>query len=154
MGLKRRKSASAESVLISNSPVSPPHSTHSSLSRKTWRWIPAGCLPTCRNTAADGFTIFLWDFRVGHVVSFVLACVFLLLAAVWLYPSPVEGRAVMGEIGRIFTESVGPWMMFVFLAGAFAATFSTAFNYFDGWPRIVGACCRNLFRSTASLQGN
>ncbi len=111
--------------------------------------LPANVQEYCRRW----FTIFLWDFRVGHVVSFVLACVFLLLAAVWLYPSPVEGRGVMGEIGRIFTESVGPWMMFVFLAGAFAATFSTAFNYFDGWPRIVGACCRNLFRSTASLQG-
>ena len=44
-------------------------------------------------------------------------------------------------------------MMIVFLIGAFAATFSTAFNYFDGWPRIVGACCRNLFRSTAALPG-
>ena len=90
---------------------------------------------------------------MGHVVSFVLACVFLVLAAVWLYPSPLEGRAVMGEIAGIFTASAGPWMMTVFLLGAFAATFSTAFNYFDGWPRIVGACCRNLFRPTAALQG-
>jgi hypothetical protein len=34
-----------------------------------------------------------------------------------------------------------------------AATYSTAFNYFDGWPRVVGACCRNLFRCTAALSG-
>ena len=99
------------------------------------------------------FQIGLIDFRLGHIISFFLACAFLLLAAVWLYPSPVEGEAVMGEIGRIFTESVGPWMMIVFLAGAFAATYSTVFNYFDGWPRIVGACCRNLFRGTANLKG-
>lgn len=99
------------------------------------------------------FKIGLMDFRLGHTVSGVLAVIFLLLAAVWLYPSPVEGRAVMGEIAQIFTLSVGPWMMVVFLIGAFAATFSTAFNYFDGWPRIVGACCRNLFRGTASLPG-
>jgi hypothetical protein len=59
----------------------------------------------------------------------------------------------MGEIAGIFTRSVGPWMMFIFIFGAFAATFSTAFNYFDGWPRIVGACCRNLFPSTARLSG-
>ena len=44
-------------------------------------------------------------------------------------------------------------MMLVFIIGAFAATFSTAFNYFDGWPRVVGACCRNLFRPTAALAG-
>jgi Mn2+/Fe2+ NRAMP family transporter len=99
------------------------------------------------------FQIGLWDFRLGHIVSFLLACIFLLLAAVWMYPSEVAGNNVMGEIARIFTDSIGPEMMTVFILGAFAATYSTAFNYFDGWPRIVGACCRNIFRSTASLQG-
>jgi Mn2+/Fe2+ NRAMP family transporter len=97
------------------------------------------------------FKIGLLDFRVGHVISFLLAAIFLLLAAVWLYPSDVSGNAVMGEIARIFTDSVGPHLMLIFLAGALAATLSTAFNYFDGWPRVVGACCRNLFRNTASL---
>jgi Mn2+/Fe2+ NRAMP family transporter len=53
----------------------------------------------------------------------------------------------------MFTQSVGPWMMIVFMVGAFAATFSTAFNYFDGWPRIVAACSRNLFRGTARIPG-
>jgi len=106
-----------------------------------------------REYAWRWFTISLWDFRFGHVISFLIAAIFLLLAAVWLYPSAVEGRAVMGEIAGIFTRSVGPWMMFVFIFGAFAATFSTAFNYFDGWPRIVGACCRNLFPGTARLCG-
>jgi Mn2+/Fe2+ NRAMP family transporter len=109
--------------------------------------------PHAREYARRWFVTGLWDFRVGHIVSFFIACIFLLLAAVWLYPSPVEGRAVMGEIAGIFTISVGPWMMLVFMLGAFAATFSTAFNYFDGWPRIVGACCRNLFQATARLQG-
>ena len=99
------------------------------------------------------FKIGIWDFRAGHVVSFFLACVFMLLAAVWMYPSAVEGRGVMGEIAGIFTRSIGPQMMIVFMVGAFAATFSTAFNYFDGWPRIVGACCRNLMPGTARLQG-
>jgi len=106
-----------------------------------------------REYARRWFVTGLWDFRLGHLVSFVIASIFLLLSAVWLYPSPVEGRAVMGEIAGIFTQSVGPWMTIIFMLGAFAATFSTVFNYFDGWPRIVGACCRNLFKSTASLQG-
>ena len=99
------------------------------------------------------FRIGLWDFTLGHIVSFVLAVIFLLLAAVWLYPSEVAGNAVIGEIARIFTDSIGPGMMLIFLLGAFAATFSTAFNYFDGWPRVVAACCRNLFRPTAALRG-
>jgi len=109
--------------------------------------LPAHTREYCRRW----FKIGLLDFRLGHIISFILAAIFLLLAAVWLYPSEVKGNAVMGEIARIFTDSVGPNLMLVFLAGALAATYSTAFNYFDGWPRVVGACCRNLFRSTASL---
>ena len=111
--------------------------------------LPPHTLEYCRRW----FKIGLWDFRLGHIVSFLVACVFLLLAAVWLHPSSVEGNAVMGEIAKIFTSSVGSWMTIIFLAGAFAATFSTAFNYFDGWPRVVGACCRNLFKCTAQLRG-
>lgn len=107
--------------------------------------------PHAREYCRRWFKIGLIDFRTGHVVSFVLAAIFMLLAAVWIYPSDVSGNAVMGEIARIFTDSVGPSLMLIFLAGAFAATFSTAFNYFDGWPRVVGACCRNLFRKTAAL---
>lgn len=114
--------------------------------------VDAAALPeAAREYCRRWFRIGLLDFRFGHVISFVLAAIFLLLAAVWLYPSEVKGNAVMGEIARIFTDSVGPGLMLVFLAGALAATYSTAFNYFDGWPRVVGACCRNLFRSTASL---
>jgi len=109
--------------------------------------LPAHAQEYCRRW----FKIGLLDFRFGHVISFILATIFLVLAAVWLYPSDVSGNAVMGEIAKIFTESVGPSLMLIFLAGALAATYSTAFNYFDGWPRVVGACCRNLFRKTAAL---
>ena len=111
--------------------------------------LPAHAREYCRRW----FRIGQWDFGVGHVISMVIATLFLLLSAVWLYPSPVAGNAVIGEIAGIFTRSVGPGMMLVFLGGAFAATFSTAFNYFDGWPRVVAACCRNLFRGTAGLTG-
>jgi Mn2+/Fe2+ NRAMP family transporter len=111
--------------------------------------LPPHALEYCRRW----FHIGLWDFRVGHLISFVIVCIFMLLAAVWMYPSEVQGNAVMGEIARIFTDSVGPNMMVVFLVGALAATYSTAFNYFDGWPRVIGACCRNLFHGTAGLPG-
>jgi Mn2+/Fe2+ NRAMP family transporter len=111
--------------------------------------LPADALEYCRRW----FTIGMLDFRLGHIISFVIACIFLLLAAQWIPGSEVRGNALMGEIAGIFTNSVGPWMMLVFLVGAFAATFSTAFNYFDGWPRVVAACCRNLFPRTTRLRG-
>ena len=121
-------------------------------SRKEDLSIDIGKLPDrAQEYCRRWFKIGLIDFRFGHVISFVLATIFMVLAAVWLYPSDVSGRAVMGEIAKIFTESVGPSLMLIFLAGAFAATYSTAFNYFDGWPRVVGACCRNLFKKTAAL---
>jgi Mn2+/Fe2+ NRAMP family transporter len=109
--------------------------------------LPAHAQEYCRRW----FKIGLADFRLGHLISFILAAIFLLLAAVWLYPAEVRGNAVMGEISKIFTVSVGPHLMLIFLIGALAATYSTAFNYFDGWPRVIGACSRNLFRPTASL---
>jgi len=129
-------------------PFDPFRSAKQNLSVDTSK-IPPHALEYCRRW----FQIGLWDFRMGHFVSFLIASAFMLLAATWLYPSDVEGNAVMGEIAQIFTRSVGPGMMVVFLLGAFAATFSTAFNYFDGWPRVVGACCRNLFRGTSRLSG-
>ncbi len=93
------------------------------------------------------------DFAFGHWISALAAFIYLTLSAIWMYPSEVKGKAVMGEIAKIFTESVGAWMMVIFILGALAATFSTAFNYIDGWPRVVGACCRNIFKCTADLSG-
>ena len=99
------------------------------------------------------FKIGTWDFAFGHWLSMIIAAIYMILAAVWMYPREVKGNAVLSEIAQIFSQSVGPWMMVVFILGAFAACFSTAFNYFDGWPRVVGACARNIFPATAALNG-
>ena len=144
MGLIRRK-LDADGITRRFDPFT---STRDDLAVDTSK-LPPHAVEYCRRW----FKIGLMDFRFGHAISFVLATMFLLLAAVWLYPSEVQGNAVMGEIARIFTDSVGPSMMIVFLLGAFAAAFSTAFNYFDGWPRVIAACCRNLFRTTSELRG-
>ena len=92
----------------------------------------------------------LSDYRWGQIISFLSACVFLLIAAIWIFPGQnITGSAP--EYPKIF--AAGPWMMIILLLGVLAAAFSTAFNYFDGWPRVVGACCRNLFPQTAKLSG-
>jgi hypothetical protein len=109
--------------------------------------------PDVREYCRRWFVIGEWDFAFGHVISFIIATIFLLVAAVTLYPSEVSGNAVIGEIARMFTTTLGPSMMIVFVIGAFTALFSTVLNYFDGWPRVVAACARNLFRSTAGLPG-
>ena len=94
----------------------------------------------------------LYDYRIGQILSFLMACIFLFLAAIWIFPGgKADNNTLQHGIAKIF--SVGPWMMIVLLVGMFAAAFSTAFNYFDGWPRVVGACCRNIFPRTAALSG-
>ena len=116
--------------------------------------MPIGALPPkTQEYARRWFKIGNYDFAFGHWISAFVAFIYLCLSAVWMYPSEVKGKAVMGEIAKIFTESVGAWMMVIFILGALAATFSTAFNYIDGWPRVVGACCRNIFKCTADLSG-
>ena len=83
------------------------------------------------------FTIGLWDFRLGHIVSFIIACIFLILAAIWMYPSSVEGQDVIGDIARIFTESVGNGLMIVFLIvepHGLARLWSIAKEKLRRWP--------------------
>jgi hypothetical protein len=75
------------------------------------------------------------DFAVGHFVSFIIALIFLLLAAVTLYPSEVQGNAVIGEIAGMFTSRLGAGMVAIFLIGAFAALFSTALRKVLGISR-------------------
>lgn len=106
-----------------------------------------------QNYVRRWFRLGIFDFAFGHWVSMILAVIFLSLAALWIYPSDVEGKDVMGEIAHVFTGAGGPTMMWVFLIGAMAATLSTAINYFDGWPRVVASCARNLSRSVARWPG-
>lgn len=99
------------------------------------------------------FRIGVRDFDFSNVVSLILAIIIMSLSVVWMYPSDVEGEAAIGEIAAIFTESVGSWMMALFLLGAFGITFSTQFNYFDGRPRVISAACRNLFPKVSKWSG-
>jgi Mn2+/Fe2+ NRAMP family transporter len=99
------------------------------------------------------FRIGVRDFDYSNLVSFVLAVMIMSLAVVWIYPSAVEGTDAIGEIAAVFTDSVGGWIMGLFLLGAFGITFSTQFNYFDGRPRVISAACRNLFRRVDEWSG-
>lgn len=106
-----------------------------------------------REYAYRWFRIGVRDFDFSNIVSMILAIIIMSLAATWIYPSNVEGEAVMGEIASVFTESVGAWMMALFLFGALGITFSTQHNYFDGRPRVVCGAARNLFRPVAEWSG-
>ena len=101
--------------------------------------LPAHAQEYCRRW----FKIALWDFRAGHVISFILAAIFLLLAAVWLFPSDVQGNAVMGEIARIFTDSVGPGMMIVFLWKKLKTLSEQLTSLLSIWPGLENQASRS-----------
>ncbi|WP_017536927.1 Nramp family divalent metal transporter [Nocardiopsis halophila] len=93
------------------------------------------------------FKAALYDFRIGHIVSWVIATMYLLLGAAILFDveEKPEGAATVLAISGIFTETVGAWMFPVFLLGAFAALFSTAFIIYDGFPRALAAAATTVF---------
>lgn len=105
-------------------------------------------LPERYRAYADGwFRAALYDFRIGHIVSWVIATMYLLLGAAILFSveEKPEGAATVLAISGIFTETVGPWMFPVFLLGAFAALFSTVFIIYDGFPRALAASATTVF---------
>ena len=97
--------------------------------------------PEFRPYADAWFRAALYDFRIGHIVSWIIATMYLLLGAMILFAreEKPEGAGTILAISRIFTETVGPWMFPVFIAGAFAALFSTVLIIFDGFPRTFAA---------------
>lgn len=93
----------------------------------------------------------LIDFRLGHVMSLILVSIFMILGAEVLRPRGLtpEGAETTLVISRVFTDSVGQWMFPVFIAGAFAALFSTFFASYDGYARAFSAASTKLFRPSA-----
>jgi Mn2+/Fe2+ NRAMP family transporter len=108
--------------------------------------------PTEVRPYADAwFKAALYDFRIGHVVSWVIATMYLLLGAMVLFPreEKPEGAGTILVISNIFTDTVGPWMFPVFIAGASAALFSTVLIIFDGFPRTFAASLTTLVEPRA-----
>lgn len=105
-------------------------------------------VPEQHRAYVDGwYRTALYDFRLGHIASFLVVSVFLMLGAVVLFPRGVtpEGAETTVVISEIFTSTVGAWMFPVFIAGAFAALFSTFFACYDGYPRAFAAAATRVF---------
>jgi Mn2+/Fe2+ NRAMP family transporter len=79
----------------------------------------------------------LTDMRIGYALSFVVAAVFLMLAALFLQGT---GRKIADEgfaesLAAIYTERIGAWMYVVFMVAAFSAMYSTTYTVMDGFSR-------------------
>ncbi len=79
----------------------------------------------------------LTDMRIGYVLSFVVASVFCILAALHLHEKGLEvsGIGFADSLATIYTERIGSWMYVVFMVAAFSAMYSTTYTVMDGFSR-------------------
>jgi len=89
----------------------------------------------------------LMDMRLGYILSFVVASVFLLLAGVYLYgtTNEIDGAEFSRSLAKIYTDNIGYWMYFVFMVAAFTAMYSTVYAVMDGFSRAFAEMASTLF---------
>ncbi len=89
----------------------------------------------------------LADMRIGYVLSFIVASVFLLLAAMFLYGTSrqIKGVDFSKSLADIYANNAGPWMYFVFMIAAFFAMYSTSYTVIDGFSRSFAETLSTLF---------
>jgi Mn2+/Fe2+ NRAMP family transporter len=93
------------------------------------------------------FRMSLIDMRVGYILSFVVASVFLLLAGVYLHGTSdkIDGAEFARSLAKIYTDNIGYWMYFVFMVAAFSAMYSTVYAVMDGFSRSFAETASTLF---------
>ncbi|MHC4167125.1 MAG: Nramp family divalent metal transporter [Planctomycetota bacterium] len=79
----------------------------------------------------------LTDMRIGYALSFVVAAVFLILAALFLQGTEqkIADEEFAKSLAAIYTNRIGPWMYVVFMVAAFSAMYSTTYTVMDGFSR-------------------
>jgi Mn2+/Fe2+ NRAMP family transporter len=89
----------------------------------------------------------LADMRIGYVLSFVVAAVFLMLAASFLHgtSSEIEGVGFSKSLADMYAERIGRWMFGVFMVAAFFAMYSTTYAVMDGFSRCFAETLSKLF---------
>jgi Mn2+/Fe2+ NRAMP family transporter len=83
----------------------------------------------------------LMDFRVGYIISAVLALVFLILGARLMYfPAEKFPSGAVGFVQKLlelYTSNLGSWSYWVILISAFSIMLSTTITVFDGYGRVL-----------------
>lgn len=105
-----------------------------------------GYKPTLKET--------LFDFRLGYLISALLAILFLVIGAWMMYGTGIElvnspaGFAI--QITTLFTSLIGSWSWVIIGASAFTIMFGTCIAVFDGYSRSIN---RAIGQFTNKLTG-
>ena len=105
-----------------------------------------GYKPTLKET--------LFDFRLGYLISALMAISFLVIGAWMMYGTGIElvnspaGFAI--QITTLFTSLIGSWSWVIIGASAFTIMFGTCIAVFDGYSRSIN---RAIGQFTNKLTG-
>ncbi|MHC4432012.1 MAG: Nramp family divalent metal transporter [Planctomycetota bacterium] len=105
---------------------------------------PAG--PESSARKLDVLRLSLTDMRIGYVLSFVVASVFLVIAATFLHGTSrqIAGVGFAESLAAVYTEQIGSWMYIVFMVAAFSAMYSTTYTVIDGFSRSFAETAATL----------
>lgn len=79
------------------------------------------------------------DALLSMVAYTAVTCAFYCLGAAVLHTRGGEvpgGYALVEALAAMYTETLGPWSMYVFLAGAFVVLYSSVFSALAAWSRM------------------
>lgn len=91
-----------------------------------------------RQRASGWIKVMYTDALSAMVLYTVVTAAFYLLGAAILHSRATlpEGYGLLQDLSAIFTESLGPWARFFFMAGAFMVLYSTLFSALAAWARL------------------
>lgn len=91
----------------------------------------------------------LFEFRLAHAITAVLALLFVTLGAYIFYGSgetlPNNNSLFAHKIVTLYTETIGDWSYIIIASAAFSVMFGTIIAVFDGYSRSLGRTIELLF---------
>lgn len=98
----------------------------------------------------------LFEFRVGYVVTGVVAFLFVILGAFIFFGSgetlPNNNSLFANKVVTLYTETIGDWSYIIIASAAFSVMFGTIIAVFDGYSRSLGRTIELMFEKKESEQ--
>lgn len=91
----------------------------------------------------------LFEFRLGYVVTAVLAFFFVILGAYIFFGSgqilPNDNSLFAHKVVTLYTETIGKWSYIIIASAAFSVMFGTIIAVFDGYSRSLRRTVELMF---------
>ncbi len=100
----------------------------------------------------------LFEFRVGYVITAVLAFCFVILGSFIFFGSgeilPNDNSLFANKVVTLYTETIGEWSYIIIASAAFSVMFGTIIAVFDGYSRSLRRTIELIFEKERSEQSS